>query len=303
MLYLILQIVKIYLEKMIKKMIYETINNYKKMNKESSLYSNKFNSYLAGLFEGKGHIWFPNFKKKKQQNPKFCLNFSLKNKTLVEKLIGIIGYGVVLYRPNSNSCILVINSVKGLKKIIKHINGELRTPKINQLYDLIDWLNYNHNSNIPKLHLKVKDLYEDSWFAGYIDVNGSFSIQHTTSEKNEKISCKLKIEELRYDPITKLSYINILTNIAKFLNCNLKLRKQVSTGYEYFKITASSRKSLVKIISYFDKFPLYTSKYLDYKDWKEAVILILNNKHSIDEGINRIDFIKNNMNLRKLRFN
>lgn len=293
---------KMIIEKFKEKIISKTINIDYLINKENNLNSYIISSYLAGLFEGNGCIWFPNLNKKKQLNPRFCLKFSLKNKNLVEKLIRLIGYGVVLSRPNSNSCLLVINTVKGLKKIIKYINGELRTPKINQLYRLIDWLNYNHNSNIPKLPLKEKDLFEDSWFAGYIDVNGSFSIQHTVSENNEKISCKLKIEELTYDPITKLSYINILTNIAKFLDCNLKRRKQVSTGYEYFNITASSRKSLIKIISYFNKFPLWTSKSLEYKDWKKAVILILKNLHYTDEGINRIDFLKKNMNLKRSIF-
>jgi hypothetical protein len=69
-----------------------------------------------------------------------------------------------------------------------------------------------------------------------------------------------------YEPITKVSYHNILTEMGKFLECNLNTRKQVSTGNEYFNLTASSRKSLMKIYVYFNKFPLYSSKYLDYKD-------------------------------------
>lgn len=49
---------------------------------------------------------------------------------------------------------LVISPVVGLKKIVSLINGELRTPKIDQLYKLIDWLNKNHNTNIYKLYIK-----------------------------------------------------------------------------------------------------------------------------------------------------
>jgi hypothetical protein len=69
-----------------------------------------------------------------------------------------------------------------------------------------------------------------------------------------------------FDPISNDTYKDILNSIANFLNCNLKTRKQISTGNEYFTITASSKKSLSIIISYFDKFPLYSSKYLDYLD-------------------------------------
>jgi hypothetical protein len=69
-----------------------------------------------------------------------------------------------------------------------------------------------------------------------------------------------------YEPISKNSYFDVLTEISALLNCNLNTRKQISTGNEYFIITASSRKSLLTITTYFKSFPLYSSKYLDYKD-------------------------------------
>jgi hypothetical protein len=69
-----------------------------------------------------------------------------------------------------------------------------------------------------------------------------------------------------YEPITKNSYLDVLTEISTFLNCNLNTRKQISTGNTYFIIAASSRKSLLIIMTYFKNFSLYSSKYLDYKD-------------------------------------
>jgi hypothetical protein len=75
---------------------------------------------------------------KKKHNPRFCITFGLKNEPLAKKLLEIIGYGHIRYKPKNNACVLIISPVKGLKKIINYINGELRTPKINQLYNLID---------------------------------------------------------------------------------------------------------------------------------------------------------------------
>lgn len=69
-----------------------------------------------------------------------------------------------------------------------------------------------------------------------------------------------------YEPVSKNSYCDVLTEIAELLACNLKTRKQISTGNIYFNLTASSRKSLLLIFTYFKSFPLYSSKYLDYKD-------------------------------------
>jgi len=105
--------------------------------------------------------------------------------------------------------------------------------------------------------------------AGFIDADGSFSIQHSKLENNSKkrkISCRLRIEQRMLDPITKISYYNVLTKIANYLNCNLKIRKQVSTNNKYYNLTASSRISLSIILIYFKSFPLYSSKYLDFKD-------------------------------------
>jgi LAGLIDADG endonuclease len=83
----------------------------------------KFNSYLAGLFEGEGHIWLPNInwkkqKKNKRHNPRFCITFALKNEPLAKKILEIIEYGHIRYKPKENACVLIVSPVKGLKKII-----------------------------------------------------------------------------------------------------------------------------------------------------------------------------------------
>lgn len=267
---------------------------------------NNLNTYLAGLFEGDGHIWIQNINFIKKHNPRFCITFSLKNEPLAKKLLEIIGSGFIRYKPKDNACVLVISPVVGLKKIVSLINGELRTPKIHQLHSLIDWLNKNHNTNIDKLPLKESSLSDDSWLSGFIDSDGSFSVQHTKVENNakkRKISCRLRIEQRMLDPVTGSSYFNVLTNIAEFINCKLLTRKQKSTGNEYYTLAASSKTSLEIIVNYFTRYPLFSSKYLDYKDWKEIVLLILENKHYTEEGLIKTDSVRNSMNRQRTFFN
>ena len=215
---------------------------------------NRLKSYLAGLFEGDGHIWMPNESLKKKHNPRFCITFRLNNKELALKLLDIIGYGFIKYKPKNNICVFTISPVKGLKNIINYINGELRTPKKHQFYKLIDWINKNHNENIKKLPIKKDNLNKDGWLSGFLDADGSFSVQHTIGKKS-KISCKLRLQQRMYDPITEDNYLDILTIIAKFLGCNLKIRKQISTGNEYYTIAATNKVSLSIIINYFNNFP------------------------------------------------
>ena len=270
--------------------------------------NNKFKGYLAGLFEGDGHIWIQKPGLAKRQNPRFCITFAMKNEPLAKKLLELIGSGFIRYKLKDNACILVVSPVVGLKKIVNLINGELRTPKIHQLYALIDWLNKNHNTNITKLSLKKNSLSEDSWLSGFIDSDGSFSVLHTKLEngaKKRKISCRLRIEQRILDPVTNESYESVLTNISNFINCSLLVKNQKSTGNSYYTLTASSILSLKIIINYLEKYPLFSSKYLDYKDWKKVVLLIIENKHTVwsDEAISFAALKKNNMNTKRTFFN
>lgn len=265
----------------------------------------KFKSYLAGLFEGDGHIWIQK-SGSKRHNPRFCITFHMKNEPLAKKLLELVGSGFIRYKLQDKACVLVVSPVVGLKKIVNLINGELRTPKIHQLYALIDWLNKNHSTNITKLSIKNSPLYQDSWLSGFTDSDGSFSIVYTKLEngaKKRKIACRLRIEQRISDPITKESNEPVLTNIANFLNCSLLTRNQKSTGNNYYTLAASSQKSLNIIVDYFVKYPLFSSKYLDYKDWKKIVELILENKHYTKQGISLTNSVKNGMNRQRTYFN
>jgi len=288
------------------------------MAKDSGLPENKNNTnchyldkqelatYLAGLFEGDGHIWMPKSNMKKKHNPRFCITFGLKNEPLAKKLLGIIGYGFIRYKSKDNACVLVVSPVKGLKRIVDLINGEMRTPKIYQLYNLIDWLNNNHGNNIIKLSIKDGPLNNNSWLSGFVDADSSFSVQYTKLENNvkkRKISCKMIIEQRVLDPITNEDYNKSLIIIANFLNCKLLTKLQSSTNNKYYTLAASSKNSLEIMIKYFDLHPLYSSKYLDYRDWRKIALLILENKHYTEKGINETNSVRISMNRNRTYFN
>src|SRR5204862_2655631 len=64
------------------------------------------------------------------------------------------------------------------------------------------------------------------------------------------------------------SYFNILTKISAFFSVNLYTRTRYikdKVFYSYMVI-AHNTKSHEIVRSYFDKFPLYSSKYMAYKD-------------------------------------
>jgi LAGLIDADG endonuclease len=88
--------------------------------------------YLAGLIEGDGYISINN-----KNRVILGITFNKKDLYLAEKILIYFKQGFIVKR-KTNSIELRFTSIKVLKKIITLINGKLRTPKIDQLYKLID---------------------------------------------------------------------------------------------------------------------------------------------------------------------
>jgi hypothetical protein len=64
------------------------------------------------------------------------------------------------------------------------------------------------------------------------------------------------------------------------------------------------------LMNYLDRYPLFSSKYLDYKNWKEIVLLMKRpsgdeNKHRVlsDDDLGYAASKKDNMNSRRTYFN
>ena len=64
------------------------------------------------------------------------------------------------------------------------------------------------------------------------------------------------------------SYFVILNKIACYFGVNLltRTREQKDKVFYAFMVISHSESSHAKVINYFDRFPLYSSKYLAYKD-------------------------------------
>lgn len=59
-----------------------------------------------------------------------------------------------------------ISNLKNLIKVINLINGYMKTPKINQLYNLIYYI-YTRGFNIKKLPLNNSSLNSNGWLSGF----------------------------------------------------------------------------------------------------------------------------------------
>ena len=65
-------------------------------------------------------------------------------------------------------------------------------------------------------------------------------------------------------PDTKESYIEILEKICLFLNVKLHVRIRKNYKNNYYLVRVENQNSINLLISYLDKYPLLSSKHLDY---------------------------------------
>lgn len=188
----------------------------------------------------------------------------------------------------------------------------MRTPKIEALNKAIVWLNnyiikyYENNDKLlencnPRIKLiinkisllEIKPLDEspidtNAWLAGFTDADGSFSINinKRTNKNSTRVQLYYRLEinqnyhKLDFDK-NKVSYFPIISKIGLFLGVTVYSRSRIINDKSYYSFTVmSSNKSSNSIVSnYFYKYPLLSSKLLDFKDW--AFILKLQNTNKL----------------------
>jgi LAGLIDADG endonuclease len=294
-----------------------TINN---SNKPESI-----GPYLAGLFEGDGHIVLSKSiieeSKFKNTSPSIAITFVNKDLPLINKLLEKFG-GRLRFKDKENAIVWIIGSHKELVNMINLLNGYLRTPKILKFNELIVWLNYKYNYNIPIHSPDTNDLNENGWLAGFIDADDGFKLRFTEKlicENTSKVLSKgrievrfaLLVEQRKYlngDSIDVnnniYSYEAIMLLIYSFFGLSTNLRLSThNVDKTYFIVEVTSLTKLNILIQYLKTYPLLTAKRNDYDDWLKVYNLMLDNKHLTESGKLLIKQIKSNMNRKRGVFN
>lgn len=263
-----------------------------------------FASYLAGLIEGDGTIVVPKTErspKGKLYYPSIQIVFDLRDLPLALILQSKINCGSISRKKGVNAYILTINNFDGLILITNIINGYMRTPKIISLYNLIDWLNNRFDINIEKKAKDSSNIDSNSWLAGFIDADGHFSVRATTVSKYPKIECKFELSQRQNDHNNENNY-GFLSLIAEFLISSVKEIRMDKPKPEY-RVRTTSLKGNLRLISYLENYSLFSSKCLNYQDWRKVLVYFENKSHTRPESIKTIIEIKSKMNDKRTEFN
>ena len=259
-----------------------------------------FSNYLAGLIEGAGTIVVPKTErsnKGKINYPSIQIAFNLKDLPLALLIQQNLGQGSLIRKKGVNAYILTINNLEGMILIVNLINGKLRTPKIHSFWNLIDWLNNkNIKLNIIKKSLNNNSLLDNSWLSGFIEADGHFSVRNTIKNGNTKakVECKFELSQRQNDHRGN-NNLFFLEEIAKILITSVKSIR-MNTLQPQYRIRTTSLIGNIALENYLTAYPLFGSKYLDCIDWLKVLNLFKNGEHKNITGIEKLNYIKLNMN-------
>lgn len=185
---------------------------------------------------------------------------------------------------------LVIDARKGVEKVINLINGKIRTE--NMFYQITNNILSNNNyldfAKTLNLKLNLNNDLQNHWLAGFSDVGLSTNFvdgsEGAASFQIEVLNCSEVRLNFQIDAGHRLAdegdprgqnKNNVLLLIKEFLGGKLIYRKSQDTYY----YVSTSYDSAKKVISFFDKFHLLSSKHINYLKWRKAYLIIKDKDH------------------------
>jgi hypothetical protein len=261
----------------------QLINKYEHLNKHKRPESDEsFGYYLAGLIEGDGYIGKRSIE----------IAFHVSDSQLAYYIKKRIGFGnVTKYSHTNNAVRYCVWNKEGIKKILDLVNGKFfskyKNDQIRKYIDLKKW-DFNLLPSLYELYPNEKDIWKswilnNYWLSGFTDADGSFTI-HMSKSKTHKLGYSLKLE---YKISQK--HEDVLLGV-----------KETFGGFMYydgsvFRYRFASLIEQHKLIDYFDKYQLNSSKYIRYLKWRKCYRLYLEKQHLMPIGITKILNIINSL--------
>lgn len=192
----------------------------------------------------------------------------------------------------------------------------MRTPKIEALHRLIDWLNVklSDNEKLPKLNLDNSSLGSNPWLTGFIESDGNFYCGFELNSEGiaTKVKCYMRISQKKsYKlnselPENKNSYLHLMMKIWKFFNIkNINEIKRIKENYVEFayEVRTVKKESCDILIDYLTTYPLFSSKFQDFLVWEKAHKIRIAKSYKTIEGTSELISLKNSMNTKRTQFN
>lgn len=245
--------------------------------------------------------------------PVVKITFVKKDAPLANKIMEVIGGGQIVYPKNSSYLDLLFQDLKSIQKIAVLLNGNMRTPKIEALHRLIDWLNARSTDGlkVTKLALDKTSLASNSWLAGFIEADGNFYCEYKLNLDGiaTLVKCYMRISQKQSYKTTisdNNSNFYIMEKIREFLGIKTisKIQRNKPNYIELaYEVRTTKKSSGEILINYLTNFPLFSSKHLDYLNWREFHHIRMTKQYKSLDGSLKLISLKNSMNTKRIQFN
>ena len=261
-------------------------------------------AYLAGLWEGDGHIVVPI----KDSNGRLmntpCVAFTAHEKQLPLFELFKSKYGGWLrFKTDEHAIVWTVTAQVDLLNLVRLVNGHIRSPKLYQWNLLVDYLNgIFPDAKVVKYPVNTTSFVGNYWLAGFIDADGGFQIRYTEGGINHQSGRKIKqrvglcfkIEQRKFHKTTQVPYEPLMQSIAQFFT--VKLNTTIHDDIEFWCVEIGSFMRMHTVVNYLNEYPLLTSKRNDFEAFKVAFKMALAGEHLTVEGKRIIKQLKNSMN-------
>lgn len=131
------------------------------------------------------------------------------------------------------------------------------------------------------------------WVAGFVTGEGCFFIK-TSKSKTHKLGIGVT---LNFFVTQNIRDTYLLESFVQVFGCG-SFSIAEKSGIGKFAVTNSSH-IIEKIIPFFEEYPILGAKAEDFRDFKEASVLIKSKAHLTKEGLDKILLIKSRMNFKR----
>lgn len=278
---------KLLLEKKYKKfpLVHELDLDSQQLNNKISnkinikdLTDEEFGWYLAGLISSDGSI-----------SKAITISFHIDDTSLAYAIKERLSQGYIYFQKYSKASEYRITSKEGIKKVLELTNGKYYSEYKLNFMKLHDYTNKYNIILKPPVDFKENPINSNYFLSGFTDGDGTFKIRYSKSKtqtKGVQVGFLFRIKQ-KYNPI--------LNAIQMSLGGRIHFCKKA----EVFEYCSSSFAVIPNVIAYFNSFPLFSTKYINYLKWEQGSSLIFKREHLTSEGLKIIEGIKNSMN-RKL---
>lgn len=324
----------------------ETHTNSLFESKERSYnFNENFCTYLAGLIEGDGSIIVPkeeNSKKNKKNYPSVQIFFHLKDLPLALTVQKELNCGSLNRKKGVNAYIYTINSIEGLTLLSFCIYRYMRTPKIYDLWKLIDWLNNQKKKN-NNFHITIREKTENKGTpvcakSGPLLVKIPFFKKKERRHTHEPFTTKVGVDE---SPLLENAWLSgfieadghfsVRATLSLYkIECRMEIvqstrdhnnisKKDFLEKIAYiihstvktirqtkpnkeYRVRSTNIKGNLVCKQYLQKYPLFGTKFLDFQDWCIVLQFFEKNLHKNKSFYNQIVQIKQQMNRNRTNY-